>query len=54
MLSDWPGGGRAAIHGPADATDRAQRVSHGCVRVFNDDMRKIKGLPMGTPVIITR
>jgi lipoprotein-anchoring transpeptidase ErfK/SrfK len=54
VLSDWPGGGRAAVHGTALARDRGQKVSHGCVRVFNDDMRKIKGVPMGTPVVITR
>ena len=54
VLSDWPGGGRAAIHGTADPGDRGQKVSHGCVRVFNDDMRKLKRLPMGTPVVIRR
>jgi lipoprotein-anchoring transpeptidase ErfK/SrfK len=54
VLSDWPGGGRAAVHGTAVARDRGQKVSHGCVRVFNDDMRKIKGVPLGTPVVITR
>jgi len=54
VLSDWPGGGRAAIHGTAVPSDRGQKVSHGCVRVFNDDMRKLRGLPMGTPVVIRR
>ena len=54
VLSDWPGGGRAAVHGTADPGDRGQKVSHGCVRVFNDDMRKLTGVPMGTPVVIKR
>jgi lipoprotein-anchoring transpeptidase ErfK/SrfK len=54
VLSDWPGGGRAAIHGTAVPGDRGQEVSHGCVRVFNDDMKKLTGVPMGTPVVINR
>jgi lipoprotein-anchoring transpeptidase ErfK/SrfK len=54
VLSDWPGGGRAAVHGTAEDSDRGQKVSHGCVRVFNDDMKKLTGVPMGTPVVIKR
>jgi lipoprotein-anchoring transpeptidase ErfK/SrfK len=54
VLSDWPGGGRAAVHGTAAPGDRGQEVSHGCVRVFNDDMKKLTGVPMGTPVVIKR
>jgi lipoprotein-anchoring transpeptidase ErfK/SrfK len=52
VLSDWPGGGRAAIHGTADPNDRGQDVSHGCVRVLNSDMRTLMSVPMGTPVTI--
>lgn len=52
VLSDWPGGGRAAVHGTANPSDKGQKVSHGCIRVFNEDMKKLTGLPMGTPVII--
>ena len=54
VLSDWPGGGRAAVHGTAVPGDKGQKVSHGCVRVFNDDMKKLTGVPMGTPVVINR
>ena len=54
VLSDWPGGGRAAVHGTAVPGDRGQKVSHGCVRVFNDDMRKLQHVAMGTPVVIRR
>jgi lipoprotein-anchoring transpeptidase ErfK/SrfK len=54
VLSDWPGGGRAAVHGTADPSDRGRKVSHGCVRVYNEDMRKLRSLPLGTPVIIRR
>lgn len=54
VLTDWPGGGRMAIHGTANPSDRGQEVSHGCVRVYNPDMLKLKDLPMGTPVTIQR
>jgi lipoprotein-anchoring transpeptidase ErfK/SrfK len=52
VLSDWPGEGRMAVHGTPYASDRGQAVSHGCVRVFNDDMRSLLDLPLGTPVEI--
>ncbi len=52
VLTDWPGGGRMAIHGTANAADRGAMVSHGCVRVYNPDMLTLKHLPLGTPVLI--
>ncbi len=52
VLLDWPGGGRMAIHGTANPGDRGQMVSHGCVRVFNDDMADLRRVPLGTPVVI--
>ena len=52
VLKDWPGGGRMAIHGTSNPADRGQMVSHGCVRVFNDDMVGLKHVPIGTPVVI--
>jgi lipoprotein-anchoring transpeptidase ErfK/SrfK len=52
VLKDWPGGGRMAIHGTADPGDRGQMVSHGCVRVYNADMARLKDVPLGTPVLI--
>lgn len=54
VLTDWPGGGRMAIHGTSNPADRGQAVSHGCVRVYNPDMEKLKQVPMGTPVLIKR
>ena len=54
VLSDWPGGGRAAMHGTAAAWNKGRKVSHGCIRIFNPDMERLKHLPMGTPVIITK
>jgi lipoprotein-anchoring transpeptidase ErfK/SrfK len=52
VLLDWPGGGRMAIHGTSDPSDRGQMVSHGCIRVYNPQMRLLERVPLGTPVII--
>jgi len=53
VLSEWPGEGRMAVHGTPYASNRGQAVSHGCVRVYNDDMRALVDLPLGTPVEIS-
>jgi L,D-transpeptidase catalytic domain len=53
VLSDWPGGGRMAIHGTSSPTDLGNAVSHGCVRVYNDDLKSLLDVPLGTPVEIT-
>ncbi|MGZ5289871.1 MAG: L,D-transpeptidase [Actinomycetota bacterium] len=42
------------MHGTSDPSDRGQRVSHGCIRVYNADMASLTDLPMGTPVVIRR
>jgi hypothetical protein len=52
VITDWIGGGRMAIHGTADPADRGHEVSHGCVRVYNPQMRELTDVPMGTPVWI--
>lgn len=54
VLTEWPGGGRFAIHGTANRWDAGRKVSHGCIRVFNPQVMKLRNLPMGTPVVITR
>lgn len=53
-LTDWPAGGFVGIHG----TDRPEllpgRVSHGCIRLRNEDILELARLmPVGTPVTIT-
>ena len=53
VLSEWPGGGRMAIHGTSSPTDLGNAVSHGCVRVLNDDLKSLLDVPLGTPVEIT-
>ena len=53
VLRDWPGGGRLAIHGTGDPADIGRNVSNGCVRVYNPDLlRTLRGVPLGTPVLI--
>lgn len=52
VLSDWPGGGRMAIHGTSDPSDLGRQVSHGCVRVYNEDLRDLLDVRLGTPVVI--
>ena len=54
VLTDWPDGGSIGIHG----TDRPElvpgRVSHGCIRLRNEDILRLSRLmPVGTPVTIT-
>jgi lipoprotein-anchoring transpeptidase ErfK/SrfK len=53
VLTDWPAGGFVGIHG----TDRPDlipgRISHGCIRMRNDDiLRLARLLPIGTPLTI--
>jgi hypothetical protein len=52
VLPYWPGGGRMAIHGTDDPRDVGDDVSHGCVRVYNPQLRHLEGVPLGTPVMI--
>jgi lipoprotein-anchoring transpeptidase ErfK/SrfK len=52
-LTDWPGGGFIGIHG----TDQPQlipgRVSHGCIRMRNQDILALaRRMPIGTPLTI--
>ena len=52
-LSDWPGGGVIGIHGTNQPGLLPGRVSHGCIRVPNDKIRRLAKLtPIGTPVRI--
>jgi hypothetical protein len=51
--TDWPAGGFVGIHG----TDRPDlvpgRVSHGCIRMRNEDILALaRAMPIGTPVHI--
>jgi lipoprotein-anchoring transpeptidase ErfK/SrfK len=52
VITDWPGGGRMAIHGTSDPSLAGHDVSNGCIRVHNPLMARLIGVPMGTTVII--
>jgi lipoprotein-anchoring transpeptidase ErfK/SrfK len=52
-LSDWPGGGIVGIHGTNMPWLLGQAVSHGCVRVENAAILRLRDLaPVGTPIRI--
>ena len=54
-LSDWPGGGIVGVHGTPWPQLLGQAVSHGCVRVRNDNIEFLRNrVPLGTPVKIVR
>ncbi|MBA3402636.1 MAG: L,D-transpeptidase [Actinobacteria bacterium] len=54
-LSDWPGGGIVGVHGTPQPWLLGQAVSHGCVRLHNDDVRWLRSrMPAGTPIKIVR
>ncbi|HEX7255194.1 MAG TPA: L,D-transpeptidase family protein [Gaiellaceae bacterium] len=53
VLTDWPGGGFIGIHGTNQPEILPGRVSHGCVRIRNPDIRRLDRLMrVGTPVTI--
>jgi hypothetical protein len=53
VLTDWPGGGFIGIHGTNAPELIPGRISHGCVRLRNDDILRLNRLmPVGTPVTI--
>jgi lipoprotein-anchoring transpeptidase ErfK/SrfK len=53
VLTGWTRGGPVAIHGTDDAPAVGGAVSNGCVRVRNEQMRRLlRDVPAGTPVDI--
>jgi hypothetical protein len=53
VLTDWPGGGFVGIHGTDAPELLPGRVSHGCIRLRNQDILQLGRLmPVGTPVTI--
>jgi hypothetical protein len=53
VLTDWPEGGFVGIHGTNQPELLPGRVSHGCIRMRNEDILELGGLmPVGTPVTI--
>jgi lipoprotein-anchoring transpeptidase ErfK/SrfK len=53
VLRHWAQGGPIAIHGTNDPASIGRAVSHGCVRVSNDNLVRLwNHTPAGTPVEI--
>jgi hypothetical protein len=54
VLTDWPDGGSIGIHGTNRPDLLPGRISHGCVRMRNEDILRLSRLmPVGTPLTIT-
>ena len=52
-LSDWPNGGVVGVHGTNQPKLIPGRPSHGCVRLRNVNINRLKRLmPIGTPIQI--
>jgi lipoprotein-anchoring transpeptidase ErfK/SrfK len=52
-LSDWPGGGVVGVHGTNTPQLIGQAVSHGCVRMRNEDVEYLRSrVLVGTPIKI--
>lgn len=52
-LTDWPAGGFVGIHGTNRPDLLPGRVSHGCIRMRNEDILRLASLlPVGTPLSI--
>jgi hypothetical protein len=53
VLTDWPNGGFVGIHGTNEPQLIPGRVSHGCIRLKNEDIMRLSRLmPVGTPITI--
>lgn len=53
VLTDWPAGGFIGIHGTNRPELLPGRISHGCIRMANEDiLRLVRLMPVGTPVTI--
>jgi lipoprotein-anchoring transpeptidase ErfK/SrfK len=53
VLTDWPGGGVVGIHGTSLPWLLPGHVSHGCIRMLNPAILRLRRLmPLGTPVAI--
>jgi hypothetical protein len=54
VLTDWPAGGFVGIHGTNQPELIPGRISHGCIRLSNDDILELGRLmPVGTPLTIS-
>jgi hypothetical protein len=53
VLTDWPAGGFIGLHGTNEPGLIPGRISHGCIRMRNQDIIRLSRLmPVGTPITI--
>ena len=53
QLTNWPEGGQLGIHGTNDPSSVGTDVSHGCIRLYNEDILDLSQyVAYGTPVSI--
>ena len=53
VLTDWPAGGFVGLHGTNEPNLIPGRISHGCIRMRNQDIVRLSHLmPVGTPISI--
>lgn len=53
VLTDWPAGGFIGLHGTNEPDLIPGRISHGCIRMRNQDIVRLSRLmPVGTPMTI--
>jgi hypothetical protein len=54
VLTDWPGGGFIGVHGTNEPQILPGAVSHGCIRMLNDEILRLsKLMNVGTPLTVT-
>lgn len=52
-LDSYGGGpGTVAIHGWTDPSVFGKAISHGCIRVPDEALAKVRTVPLGTPVVV--
>jgi len=52
-LSEWPGGGIVGLHGTNEPALVPGDPSHGCIRLHNSDILRLKSLlSIGTPLLV--
>jgi lipoprotein-anchoring transpeptidase ErfK/SrfK len=52
-ITDWPRGGIVGLHGTSEPNSVGKRASHGCLRVFNRTILRLrKHVRIGTPLVI--
>ncbi len=52
-LSEWPGGGIVGLHGTNEPSLVPGDPSHGCIRLHNSDILRLKSLvSIGTPMLV--